>query len=207
MTVCKAKASRLGIKRRPGAWQPWELVLLEDISIPLTEVAERTGRKLGSVYAEASIRKISRLVSPEVLCLLRETDMSYTKIAEITGTDRESVRKVAYYRGVANRGQPTGADAHKWRGGSKRAAPTWRGPDWPEFRQAALERDGYTCQDCGFVDFTGEKLHVHHIIPWRLRPVNEMRWLTTLCLRCHGKRPEHDWLTIPTHVEELLAVV
>lgn len=204
--VCKQKAYHLGIKRKRGAWQPWELALLEDVSLPLTEVADRTGRKLGTVYSEASLRKISRLVSSEALRLLAESELSYTQIAEATGTDRESVRKAAHYRGLANRGQPKGAEAHRWRGGSKQTQRTWRGYDWSEFRQAALERDGWTCQDCGFTDFSGEKLHVHHIIPWRLRPVNELCWLVTLCRPCHGKRSEHDWQTIPSHVELALSI-
>lgn len=69
-----------------------------------------------------------------------------------------------------------------------------------------LQRDGYTCQGCEFVDFTGSELHVHHIIPFRFRRVNDPAWLVTLCRTCHGKRPEHQWLSIPPHVEAQLAI-
>jgi 5-methylcytosine-specific restriction endonuclease McrA len=82
------------------------------------------------------------------------------------------------------------------------AGRDYRGSDWPKFRQQALERDGYTCQDCGLVDFSRSKLHVHHIIPWRLRPINEMHWLTVLCSTCHIKRPEHWWKEIPRAISE-----
>jgi len=225
LATCRTKASWLGIKRRRGAWLPWELTLLEDVSIPLTEVARRTGRKLGTVYAEASLRKIGgrvqgkprrpgavqkgktygpRLpqqnITPEVLRLLRETRLSYIEISDLTGLDRESIRTAASRHGLANRGQPTGKDAHRWLGGRKLNDPTWRGSDWEEFRLAVLERDGCTCQDCGFTDFAGTKLHVHHIIPWHLRPVNDLNWLVTLCRRCHGKRPEHEWAEVPSDV-------
>lgn len=222
---CAAKASRLGVRRKRGAWLPWELALLEDTSVPLTEVAERTGRKLGTVYSEASLRKIrgrvqgkprrpgavqksktygprlpQQNITPEALRLLRETDLAYIEISDLTGLDRESIRTAASRHGFANRGQPKGAGAHRWLGGRKPKDRTWRGPDWEEFRLAALERDGYICQDCGFTDFTGSKLHVHHIIPWHLRQVNELRWLVTLCRQCHGRRPEHEWSEIPADV-------
>jgi hypothetical protein len=225
LATCKARASQLKIKRRRGAWQPWELALLEDVSVPLTVVAERTGRKLGTVYSEASLRKIGgrvqgkprqpgaaqksktygprkpqRNVTPVALCLLRDTSLSYAMISDLTGLDRESLRTAASRHGYANRGQPKGAQAHRWLGGRRPSERTWRGPDWEEFRLAALERDGYTCQDCGFADFTGSGLHVHHIIPWHLWPVNDLRWLVTLCRRCHGMRPEHEWTEIPADV-------
>jgi len=129
--------------------------------------------------------------------------MSYSEISERTGVDRESLRKAAYYRGVANRGQLTGEKAHRWRGGKKQRAQA-AGNQWAEIRLAVLERDGYTCQDCGFLDLTGSKLHVHHIIPWRIRRVNDPDWLVTLCLGCHGKRPEHYWEEIPEAVLALL---
>jgi hypothetical protein len=41
---------------------------------------------------------------------------------------------------------------------------------------------------------------VHHVIPYRLRPVNDPRWLVTLCKSHHMQRPEHRWTEIPEYV-------
>ncbi len=93
-----------------------------------------------------------------------------------------------------------GSDHHNWRGGWS----GWRGNDWPEFRLLALERDGYTCQDCKRFAPSGSDLRVHHMIPWRLRPINDLKWLVTLCNSCHLSRPEHWWYEIPTEIAEIL---
>jgi DEAD/DEAH box helicase domain-containing protein len=64
------------------------------------------------------------------------------------------------------------------------------GANWPVQRQRALDRDHYTCQNCGLV---GSKtpLHVHHKIPFRQFPgwlqANQMDNLITLCPTCHRK--------------------
>lgn len=61
-----------------------------------------------------------------------------------------------------------------------------RGPNWHEQRQKALERDGYTCQNCGG---TNGKIDVHHIIPYRYFDdyieANDLDNLITLCHSCH----------------------
>jgi HNH endonuclease len=134
--------------------------LLLDTTITLVEVAERTGRKVGTVEARASLRGVVR-------------------------------------------GPLSGARHHRWCAG--RYAPTYRGSDWLRIRSLALERDGYTCQDCGFTDFSAQRLHVHHMIPFRFRPVNDLRWLVTLCEPCHYKRPEHAWEELPAAVAAQLA--
>jgi len=53
-----------------------------------------------------------------------------------------------------------GEHAPNWKGGKS----YWRDPDWPQTRKAILERDAYTCQCCG--KQAGNRLHVHHIVPW-----------------------------------------
>jgi len=41
------------------------------------------------------------------------------------------------------------------------------GPNWPEQRRRALERDGYRCQRCGAPHDPRRPLQVHHIRPFR----------------------------------------
>ena len=53
-------------------------------------------------------------------------------------------------------------------------------------REAALQRDGYQCQACGELDLA--QLLVHHRRPG----VHELRFLITLCRRCHT-RVHHTW--------------
>jgi len=58
------------------------------------------------------------------------------------------------------------------------------------WREKVLERDRYTCQDCGSV---GGPLDAHHIVPFaedvnkRFDPDNGI----ALCPLCHGKRHGH----------------
>lgn len=60
-----------------------------------------------------------------------------------------------------------------------------RGEDWKEKRLLALQRDDYTCQDCGIKERRG--LQVHHIIAWAETKDNSLENLITLCLKCHGE--------------------
>lgn len=52
---------------------------------------------------------------------------------------------------------------------------------WKERRAEVLARDGHRCLDCG----TGERLTVHHIVPWRETQDDRIENLVTLCRRCH----------------------
>ena len=57
------------------------------------------------------------------------------------------------------------------------------GVDWERQRQRALERDEYICQfdGCNVTD----KLHVHHIKPFRISEDNSLENLITLCPKHH----------------------
>ena len=76
-----------------------------------------------------------------------------------------------------------GENSPTWRGGSV----NYRGPNWPEQRHAARERDGHRCVRCGVVD----TLQVHHKRPFRCFDsyfeANRLENLETLCLPCHRK--------------------
>ncbi len=73
------------------------------------------------------------------------------------------------------------------------------GPDWPEQRRRARERDGYTCRRCGAREAqTGREHDVHHRIPFRqfgyvpgqneaYLQANDLANLVTLCRVCHSR--------------------
>ncbi len=64
------------------------------------------------------------------------------------------------------------------------------GPTWRKQRQAALERDGYTCQVCGLPEEESSH-HVHHKTPFRAfesqKEANRLENLVTLCPQCHQR--------------------
>ena len=60
-----------------------------------------------------------------------------------------------------------------------------RDPRWQRKRLEVMQRDGFTCRDCGS---TTETLHVHHCWyakePWEISDA----YLLTLCEECHVRR-------------------
>ncbi len=75
--------------------------------------------------------------------------------------------------------------------------PNDYGPNWPQQRLLALERDGHRCRTCGAraEEFL---LHVHHVRPFReygyvpghnenYRQANQIDNLVTLCPSCHRR--------------------
>lgn len=81
-----------------------------------------------------------------------------------------------------------GEDSPVWKGGE-----VDYGSEWPEQREAVLERDSRTCQDCGANDSeTGRQIEVHHKVPVRafesLSEAHRLDNLVTLCSTCHGLR-------------------
>lgn len=63
-------------------------------------------------------------------------------------------------------------------------------PAYRAFRKIVLERDSFTCVECGG---TPKVLHVDHVKPWRLYP--ELRFDPAngrvLCQPCHWKTPTY----------------
>lgn len=62
-----------------------------------------------------------------------------------------------------------------------------RGPNWARQRRAAVLRDNGACRECGA---TNQRLHVHHVVPWRAFAgdyisANDLGNLLSLCNRCH----------------------
>jgi 5-methylcytosine-specific restriction endonuclease McrA len=70
------------------------------------------------------------------------------------------------------------------------------GPSWESQRQAARERDNFTCQSCGMtkeehLEQYKVRPHVHHISPWHQfddhEERNRLQNLIVLCVDCHAK--------------------
>lgn len=92
-----------------------------------------------------------------------------------------------------------------WRGG---ISCRYRGENWDEQREKALERDKYICQRCGLIEREIElrnplALEVHHIKPYCLFSdyieANHLENLRTLCRVCHMIE-EHQYIRL--HPEE-----
>lgn len=95
--------------------------------------------------------------------------------------------KAAYMR------QMRGPDHPLWEGGEV----YYYGPNWPEQRLAARQRDGYCCQGCGLSEKAHRRaLDVHHRRPFRTFGyvpeendlyliANDLSNLVTLCPTCH----------------------
>jgi hypothetical protein len=203
--ISRAFRSGSGLKR--GDDNPWsdaELELLHDVSLTLPDVARLVGRPYGAVKAKASRCGVIRRPgwTGGELALLLDISVPLVEVARVTGRPLGTVYGEASLRGVV-RGAQRGEQHYRWVGGPN-GVDGHRGSDWPEVRLAVLERDGYSCQDCGFSSFNGFGLHVHHVIPYRLRPENDLCWLVTLCNPCHAKRPEHLWTEIPEDIALLL---
>lgn len=202
------RSFRIGVGLIPGngnVWTPGELEVLANTSLTPAEVSALTGRSRVAVRVKASSVGVRRMPGPWQeweLALVADTTLTATQVAAQIGRTPHSVRGKARSEGIV-RGIRRGDVHYKWTGGFA-AEQSWRGEDWPQVRLEALERDGYTCRDCGFVRFSGLGLRVHHEIPYRLRPVNDLKWLTTLCKRCHIRRPEHRWPDIPDLVVDQL---
>lgn len=57
-----------------------------------------------------------------------------------------------------------------------------RGWQWNKIRKESLKRAPF-CALCGALS----KLHVHHIVPYRINQDNQQRNLVPLCCRCHKR--------------------
>lgn len=81
-------------------------------------------------------------------------------------------------------GKHKGKKSSSWKGGITPKEKILRQKFAQEIRNIVLERDNYTCKECGRY---GGILHVAHVKPWSLYPelrfdINNCR---TLCIDCH----------------------
>lgn len=66
-----------------------------------------------------------------------------------------------------------------WQGGIQNRVDAM---EFRKIRKVVLERDGHRCQLCGGND---KQLYVHHMIPYRISPRDELENLISLCSQCH----------------------
>lgn len=66
-----------------------------------------------------------------------------------------------------------------------------RGAAWNKLRLACLERDGWTCQECG-KDLEGADATADHIIPKAAGGEDRLDNLRALCRLCNGKRQDRE---------------
>ena len=69
-------------------------------------------------------------------------------------------------------------------GRSKILGPARYGDDWDKIRYLVYLRDRFTCQHCAV---KGERLDVHHKIPFLISFDNSLNNLISLCKPCHRK--------------------
>lgn len=99
-----------------------------------------------------------------------------------------------------------GENCNFWTGGTD----NYRGKNWYEQRNKALNRDKNTCRICGKNSHeNGFNMSVHHIVPFRFfqndyKKANSLENLISLCFNCHAKQESHQWHEVPKNYEHLL---
>lgn len=71
------------------------------------------------------------------------------------------------------------------------AADLTYGFEWPAQRRLALRNGGGICQFCQGKANQGVRLHVHHIVPWRVTHDSGPPNLVVVCRPCHGALHAH----------------
>ena len=83
---------------------------------------------------------------------------------------------------IAHKEKCSGANHYHWTGDKY----SWQvrrtqSPEWVKIRNEAYKRDKYTCQICG----VKERIHAHHIVPYRVTMDNSLANIICLCVKCH----------------------
>jgi hypothetical protein len=140
-----------------------------------------------------------RLSADDLLCELE-------RVAEVVGRapTREDVNEVGEHshepfvqRFGSWSAALEAAGYEPYRNPDEAGDPLRYGPNWPQQRERALDRDDHECQDCGRTDAEHREqdsggLHVHHVTKLRefedTSEANRLSNLVTLCRSCHSDR-------------------
>lgn len=112
-------------------------------------------------------------------------------LGEEKAKEMREQRSLAYRgKGNPNYGNPghklCGENNPSWKGGKNHGY----GPNFNENRKQAFDTYGTYCQSCGKTD---KVLDVHHRIPYRILPMNDVSNLMILCRSCHVKKERRDF--------------
>lgn len=90
---------------------------------------------------------------------------------------------------------------------SRRNHSHYNSESWKRQSRATRERDGWTCQKCGWTAYGRDRyyLHAHHRRPYGLGGGDDSSNLTSLCLKCHADQPGHAGLKNSTDYKHFLA--
>jgi len=121
--------------------------------------------------------------------LTKETDIRIKKYAKAL-TNRKFSKHVRKKISKSLLGKYTGKNNWNYKGGRKYGNTL----KWDKIRKIILKRDKHKCRNCG----SRKNLHVHHMIPDRIRSHPEYMclptsfvfdkpvWFVTLCISCHS---------------------
>ena len=89
---------------------------------------------------------------------------------------------------------PEGKEHPNWRGGSSLSNKRYSPSEWRKIRLKILERDNFTCKECGKTDkdIGISNICVDHIFPWRISKDSSDNNLQTLCRSCNVKKIKEE---------------
>jgi len=130
--------------------------------------------------------------------LYKHTDETKTKLSKIAQEQFANGRRVSWNKGKRKGTDPemensghVGMDHWNWQGGiSPEGYKNAMTPEAKLWRRLVLERNNFTCQDCGSMpEKSNHMLHAHHTKPQDEYPelMFDISNGRTLCAKCHAK--------------------
>ncbi len=141
----------------------------------------------GKLYCNKSCKAKLEMAKEKVKCFCHNCGK---EISRSPSQIRGNVFCSGKCHGIFKR-QFTKEKSFNWKGGYKKDERTLiRGRKfWKELREEILSLFQGVCAVCK----QEEKLHVHHIIPWRLGGDDKKENLIPLCPKCHSQQTVKDW--------------
>jgi transposase len=184
-----------------------ELLKLRSHKLSIYVIAQRYGVSSGTIFGWLKRYQIYerianvKLSDDDLQRLYCVEKLSARSIAQMCGCSKTTVlnrlHKIELNRNLSDAmllwaKDHSGAKHPFWRGGVTLRWHYCCGTTaWIKLRNQILERDNYTCQDCGLKQDEIHSLDVHHDPPFHVIHDNKPEHLVTLC-RCHMRR-ESKW--------------